>query len=224
MIISAVPIPSALDCEKASVTLETNYPFRNTFTYTIKAKEDFCFAIRVPSFAKNIKVNGKKHTRLDMVFVFKAGAEGKLVVEYDVKPCFEDRPSSLKAVKCGSLIFSIPVEYELQQHEYIRDDVERKFPYCDYSLLPKSEWQYAYCSKELNVAPAEVSDVPFSSKNPPVTIEAKVKRINWGTHKLHSSVCAAKPKSTKPLSEEQTIKLYPYGCAKLRMTEVPLVK
>ncbi len=224
MIISAVPIPGALDCRKANITLETNYPFENTFTYTVKAKEDFCFAIRVPSFAKDIKVNGKKHTSLDMVFPFKAGAEEKLVVEYSVQPCFENRPNSLKAVKCGSLIFSIPIEYELQQHEYTKDGVERKFPYCDYSLIPKSEWQYAYCSKALKVVPAEVSHVPFSSQNPPVTIEARVKRIDWGTHKMHSSVCAAKPKSTKPLSEEQVIQLYPYGCAKLRMTEVPLIK
>ncbi len=224
MIVSAVPVPSALSCKTADITLETDYPFKNIFIYTVKAKEDFCFLIRVPSFAENIRVNGTKRSRLEMMFVFKGGADEKIVVEYDVEPRFENRPNSLKAVKCGSLIFSVPVEFEQVQHEYTRDGVERKFPYCDYTLVPKSEWQYGYSSRELKLIQNDVNDVPFSSQNPPVTVEARVKRINWGTHKLHSTVCAAKPKSTTPISEEKNIKLYPYGCAKLRMTELPSVK
>ena len=38
------------------------------------------------------------------------------------------------------------------------------------------------------------------------------------------TVCAKVPESTTPLEEEKEIRLYPYGCAKLRMTEMPLVE
>ena len=36
-------------------------------------------------------------------------------------------------------------------------------------------------------------------------------------------VCAKVPESRTPLEEEKEIELYPCGCAKLRMTELPLV-
>ena len=32
------------------------------------------------------------------------------------------------------------------------------------------------------------------------------------------------PKSRKPKGEPISVELYPYGCAKLRMTEMPLIK
>ncbi len=220
VIINAVPVPSKLSCDKADIVLETNYPFENSFTYTIKAKEDFCFNVRRPAFAEDVKVNGEPYTRKEMVFIIEKGEEKKLTIEFTVTPYYEERPNKLSTVKCGSLIFSVPIEYEKISNEYTKDGVERKFPYCDYTLLPKSEWQYAYVGKELKVIPGELSDVPFSSEKPPVTIEAKVKSINWGYHKKYDSVCAKTPKSRKPLSEAKVIRLYPYGCAKLRMTEL----
>ncbi len=223
-IVSAVAIPSELDTDKAQIVLETNYPFQNTFTYTIKAKEDFRFIIRIPSFAENVKVNGSICEKGDLSFELNAGQVETLNIEFDVTPFFDIRPNNLQAVKCGSLIFSVPIEAEWVSNEYVKDEVERKFPYCDYSLLPKSEWQYAYSSKDLKVVSGEISGVPFSSKKPPVTIEAKVKCIDWGYHQFFKNVCAKTPKSTQPLSEEKTIFLHPYGCAKLRMTEIPFVK
>ena len=69
----------------------------------------------------------------------------------------------------------------------------------------------------------EVSDVPFSSEHPPIVVKAKAKRIPWGLESGYETVCAMLPESTIPLGGEEDVELYPYGCAKLRMTELPLI-
>ena len=84
---------------------------------------------------------------------------------------------NLRIVKCGSLVFSLPIEYEARMVEYEKDGVERKYPYCDYEYIPKSEWSYAYSSRFVTLEKCEISDVPFSSKKPPVVVKAKVKNI-----------------------------------------------
>ena len=68
-----------------------------------------------------------------------------------------------------------------------------------------------------------VSDIPFSSATPPVTIRANVRKIDWGYEDGYNSVCAKVPNSTEPTGEEREIELYPYGSAKLRVTEIPKI-
>ena len=108
-------------------------------------------------------------------------------------------------------------------YEYVRNGVERKFPYCDYEYIPVSDWNYAYAGTSLEVERRAVSDVLFSSQEPPVVIKAKVRKIDWGLEDGYETVCAKVPEERTPVSEAQEILLYPYGCAKLRMTEIPLL-
>ena len=109
-------------------------------------------------------------------------------------------------------------------YEYERDGVERKFPYCDYEYIPMSDWNYAYCTDELAVRNNEISDIPFSSEKPPITIGTKVKKIDWDFEDGYETVCAKTPKSREPIGDEEVMELYPYGCSKLRMTELPKIK
>jgi hypothetical protein len=108
--------------------------------------------------------------------------------------------------------------------EYEKNGVERKFPYCDYEYLPKGEWSFGYTSVEKETAFKGVSQIPFSSKEPPVTLKATVTPIEWGFEDGYDTVCAKVPTSRTPAGEAREIELYPYGCAKLRMTELPMVK
>ena len=109
-------------------------------------------------------------------------------------------------------------------YEYVKNDVERKFPYCDYEYIPRSDWNYAYTDCELCVKENEIDEIPFSSKKPPLTVCAKVKKIDWGLEDGYNTVCAKLPLSTKPIGDAEDIELYPYGCAKLRMTELPIIE
>ncbi len=222
-VINAIPVPSELETEDKYIRIETEYPFKNTFKYKVKAEKGFTFKIRIPSFAENLIANGEKANGEMLSFDIGAGEEKEIVIGFDAVPYFEKRPHELNTVKCGSLVFSLPVKFEKNMLEYERGGVERKFPYCDYELIPVSDWNYAYSGNELEIQHGKIGDIPFSSEKPPVTIKATVKKIDWGYEDGYDTVCAKIPESREPISEAEEILLYPYGCAKLRMTEMPII-
>ena len=223
-IISAVPIPSELKTKDVNIVLETQYPFDYRFKYIIKADKDFTFRIRIPSWAENIIVDGKAFDGNEAVFEISKTQCREIHVTYSVAPTIQKREYGLYTVQCSPLVFSLPVRYEKKMYEYEKDGVERKFPYCDYEYIPVSDWNYAYCSTDFKLEKREVGDIPFSSTNPPIVIKAHVKQIDWKFEDGYETVCAKEPLSRNPIGEKKEITLYPYGCAKLRMTELPIIK
>ena len=224
MVVCSIPIPASLKTEEYSIDLKTNYPFENKFVYSIDARKDFTFKIRIPSFAKKLTLDNNLIDACDeLTFEIKSGENKEIILEFETDLEFLECANGLKCVKCGSLIFSLPIEYEKKMREYEKDGVERKFPYCDYEYIGKSDWNYAYSSGELRMERRQVSDIPFSSENPPVIVKAKMKKIDWGYEDGYEALCAKKPESIEPISDEIEATLYPYGCAKLRMTEMPLI-
>ncbi len=222
-VINTLPVPSRLEDERVKIELKTNYPFENSFTYSVSAKQDTRFIIRIPTFARDITFDGRSVALEDIVIELSAGENRVLTVAYNTVPHFEARPNDLCVARCGSLVFSVPVKYEKKMYEYEENGVERKFPYCDYEYLPLSDWNYAYCDDALTIKVCEVSDIPFSSEKPPIVLKAKVKHIDWGFEDGYDSVCAKIPLSREGIGEAEDIELYPYGCAKLRMTEIPKI-
>lgn len=223
-IVNAVPIPATLKTDDVQITLTTEYPFKNEFLYEIDTKKDLKFKVRIPSFAKGIIVDGQViRKNEDLVFDICKDESREIRISYETKPEFVERPYDLKTVKCGSFVFSLPIRYEKIMHEYEKDGVERKFPYCDYEYIGKSDWNYGYCSQELEMIYRGISEFPFSSEKPPVIVKAKVAKINWGLEDGYEKVCAKVPESRIPVGKEEEVELYPYGCSKLRMTEMPFV-
>ena len=222
-IINTIPMPAILDSDELFVSLSTDYPFKNEFCYTLRAKSDVSFTIRVPSFAKSLVFDGKASACEDITLTLKAGEEYTHTLSFDTVPYIEARPHDLCTVKCGSLVFSIPVSYEKKMYEYEKNGVERSFPYCDYEYLPTSEWSFALCSDELEVERRDISKYPFSSTEPAVVVKTRVVPIDWGYEDGYNSVCAKVPNSTEPIGEARRIELYPYGNAKLRVTEIPKI-
>ena len=222
-IINSVMLPSVLKDNGITIKLETDYPFKNKMHYYIDADRDFDFIRRVPSFAKSLKVNGEIADTKDLEFRINKG-KAEIQLEFSALPVFKKRPNDLYVLKAGSLLFSVPVAYKKEMKEYTKKGVERKFPYCDYQFIPQSAWNYGFCGGNLEINHNVISDIPFSQENPPVTVTAEMKKINWGLKFPYRSVCRKTPKSTSPISEAEKIELIPYGAAKLRMTEMPLLK
>ena len=222
-VINVVPVPCQLKTSDFDITLDTNYPFDNTLKYTIDSSKDFKFEIRIPADAENIFINEKKASTDDLKFNIVAGEKCEITVSFVLNPHFEEYSYNLKYVKCGSLVFSLPIKFEKIMHEYVRNDVERKFPYCDYELIPQSDWNYAFADASLSVETKTPGEVPFSVDEPPITIAAKMKKIDWGFEEGYTTVCAKTPKSLETVSDTEDIKLVPYGAAKLRMTVMPLI-
>ena len=222
-VISALPIPSELTTPDQHILLSTDYPFENRMVYEVEANKDFTLRIRIPSFAENLVVNGTACRENELAVPIAAGEKKTIRVEFETSPRLEKRPHELNTVKCGSLVFSLPVSAQWRKHEYTKDGVQRTFPYCDYELLPKSPWSYGYSSTEFEVKRRDVPDVPFSSEKPAVTVSAELVPIDWGYEDGYETVCAKIPESREPVGAPERKELHPYGCAKLRMTELPLI-
>ena len=221
-VISAVPLPSVLTADDLQIRLETEYPFQNKLTYSIDAGKPFRFRIRIPSFARRLTVNQKEQKTEDLCFDIPAGKGQTIEICFETTPRFIDRPNGLKSAKCGSLVYSLPVSFKKEMHEYEKDGVQRKYPYCDYELIPCSAWNFGWRSISESTVFHGVSETPFSSENPPVTLDAKMCQISWDYEDGYETVCAKLP-GAEVTGEETVLTLWPYGCAKLRMTEMPLI-
>ncbi len=229
-VMASLMLPSILETEiknvPVTITSQTEYPFRKTCRYTICTKEPvkFNFRIRIPSFVESYTVNGERRTERVVAINRVWNGTYQVEIELDYSPKFKARPFSLYTVEYGPLVFALPVETEYVRREFTDNGVERKFPYCDYELLRRSEWEFAFCDSKLEVFENDGDDIPFSSHSPKLGIDVKVCPIDWGYEDGYENVAASRPKSRRPSGEARTVRLIPYGCAKLRMTELPFLK
>ena len=225
-IVSCVLIPGAVktNVNGAEVTCEliTEYPFRNRLLYRVTVSEptEFTLSVRIPSFAKAAKADGKNISCgefYDITRKWSGESETEIMLEFE--PKLEKRPEGMFCLKCGPLLYSLPIESQWERVEYTADGVERKYPYCDYYIYPKSKWNYAFADDTFEVSENDYTSA-FDTKNPPVFIPVKVCEIEWGFNNGH---CDRSPVSAKPLGAPEIIRFVPYGCTTLRMTEMPFV-
>lgn len=226
-IVSSVIAPSRIKTKvngkPVQCDLKTDYPFGSKLEYTIHADSpvEFELLIRIPSCAKSAKVNGqavepgKFHNEKRSW----SGTE-KVVVELEFAAEIVSRPRQMGVLWHGPLLYSVPIAEEWIKHEYTKNDVERKYPYCDYEILPKSKWNYGFSANDFKFVQGKTGETPFANDPAPVEIMAQLVEIPW---EEEHGVCTAKPSSRVPISDPHPVKMIPYGCAKLRMTEMPIL-
>ena len=211
-----------------TVGIDTDYPFKDTVRITVNVDKPrrMTLKLRYPGFADGMKIKTPDKTievsedKLErFVNVTRVWNDGdKVTVDFDFDTHLEECPSGLTALYRGALCFSVPVKAEYTKVEYERDGVERKFPYCDWSIAPKSDWAYGFASTDFKVTRSKVPDMPFDRDNPPLKIETLMAPLDW---KEENGVCREYPESDDPAGEPVKVKLVPYGCTTLRMTEMP---
>lgn len=226
---SVMMIPSAVSKRigdsDVKITVDTEYPFVLTGKYTVEVSSpvEFELSVRIPSWSKGFAVDGKKKRgKILKIKKLWTGCES-FTLEFFDEPHLSRRPLGLNVLKYGPLVFSVQIPAEYRKIEYTTDDgVEVKFPYCDYELFRKGDWNYAFAGKDFKVKLKKGDSVPFSSKNPRIVIEAEMCKVLWDCEEGYDSIPANAPKSKKAISEKEKMSLVPYGGAKLRMTEMPL--
>jgi hypothetical protein len=143
-----------------------------------------------------------------------------VAVTMEFEPEMKKRPNGMYCVWRGPLLYALPIKEEWRRLEYVRDGVERKYPYCDYEIYPMSKWNYGFNDNQFIHTKNEVGDAPFQPDAPPATLTAKMAEIEWPSE---NGVCAEKPDSLAQIGNAQDIDLIPYGCTNLRMTEMPFL-
>lgn len=229
-ILAAQLLPSTLQTKikgnAVTVQSETDYPFKHKckFVITVEKPTKFAFKVRIPSWAKDVKLNGQLVERKPYLVINQEfNGSQEFVVEFSDVPHLMKRPYNLQALQYGALVYALPIQMRKEMHEYEADGVERKYPYCDYEYFPESAWNYGFASKEFRVCEYAVSEIPFSSEKPAVTIETELAQVDWPLAEGYTLVCDRKPRSNRAVAKPERMELIPYGCAKLRMTEMPLV-
>lgn len=231
-IVTAAIAPAKLSAEingvHVTVESETLYPFGDSVNYIVTADGecDFTFGIRIPSCAVSAKLDGEE-VEPGAVVTLKRTWSGTSVVrlemEFGVK--YVSRPRSMFALERGPLVYSLAIGEEWTKHEFTRNNVERRFPYCDWEIRPTTDWQYAFAKGDVVVHDSgEISDVPFDTANPPVTLDVPVVPINWGYLEGYNMIANPVPASVKPTGEARTMKFIPYGSTTLRLTEIPFAE
>ncbi len=88
-------------------------------------------------------------------------------------------------------------------------------------MIPHSDWNYVFSGDEFEIAEQPIGEIAFSSVHPPVMIRGRMAKVKWSWADGYETVADYKPVSNRAISEPEEKVLYPYGCAKLRMTEMP---
>ena len=225
-IVSTVPIPSILSTQVGGadvrVELETQYPFGGDLVYRVTAQNpvEFDFAVRIPGSAAAASVDGVPvpsgayHT---VRKVWSGTTEVRVKLDFECE--LADRPRGMKALWRGPLLYSVAIRERWEKREYTRNGVERRFPYCDYEVFPESPWNYAFPARPaFETKENGIGRYPFSGERPPIEIFADMLPVEW---QEEYGVAAEEPVSRKPIGLPERVRLIPYGCARLRMTELP---
>ncbi len=228
-IFAAIPTASAVKTDIGGtgvcIEAEGDYPFSDRVVYKVTSESPvrFEFSVRVPAGA-SVKVDGKpvraKIIRFDRVWEGVTAIE----LEFGFKARLSPRPRRMYFAERGNLVFCLPIEAEWKMCEFVRNGIERKFPYADYELAPKSEWAFGFANDDLGFAFDGTGDIPFSEKHAPAHMTAKLAPVEWGFLRGYTTVADRYPKHRKALGEAKEFRLIPYGCTKLRMTEMPKIK
>lgn len=176
----------------------------------------------VPCFAHIQTDEGDLQLHIFSEYPFRDNAVIQLTADHPLTfdALLQDRPYDAKVLVRGPLVFSVPIVATVQRLEYTRDGVERKFPYCDYQMLPASKWNFGFCDEDFEVFFNSINDMPFSTEHPPIQIRTKMVLVPW---EETGGVCAISPSQKIALSKPIDISLQPYGCTNLRMTEMPYI-
>lgn len=224
-VLAPATVRTVIGGQAVKVRLDTEYPFRNTLTYivTADAPTEFELKIRIPSCVKSASVDGKGATPGTFYSIKQVwSGETRVEVVFDFECRLVERPRDMKVLWRGPLLYSVAIKERWEKLEYVRSNVERKFPYCDYELYPESDWNFGFTSDQ-NFAVSEhsVSEYPFSTEQPPVEISAMLAPVDWPEE---YGVAAVEPRSRKAQGDARAVRMIPYGCARLRMTEMPTVE
>ena len=223
-LISAVLAPcqadTCLNGEKVSISLETEYPFRDSLCYHFLqgVSGKITLKIRIPSWCRKPYAEGEgaeiKETEDGMLSVTKAFAEGDRVqVRFPMEIRYTHWHQDSMAVERGPLVYGLEIK---ERFEVIKEVAGVK----DYEVFADSPWNYGLSpGEEAWAEELGVGEIPFGRKHPPVRIHMKGRKIpSW---KLENGNTGSLPEKEEITGETEEISLIPFGCTKLRISQFP---
>jgi len=237
--------------KEVTVTEETDYPFKGSVKLTINAEKSVRFPIdlRVPGWADSMIVKFKNKTLVVKgVTEYKLKERWKngdtISIEIPLNIRIENRYNNSVSLLRGPLYFSLRIDKEYKSVRINYDNFSYKGS-IDWEISPKSAWNYGLLldkgnlMRGLRVKENPVSKYPFSDRGDmiwssdsakyamwteeaPVVISAGGIIIpEWSMKDNSADIPPVSPVKTQ--GDPERITLVPYGCAKLRITEFPVM-
>ncbi|HUX97832.1 MAG TPA: beta-L-arabinofuranosidase domain-containing protein [Bacteroidales bacterium] len=236
---------------EVTIKEETDYPFRGLITFTISTENSIKFPIelRIPGWADSVQVSYKNKTFvykensiIKLKERWKNGDQISMEIPMDLR--FERRFNNSVSLLRGPLYFSLRMDKEYRSVKINYDN----FGYqgsVDWEILPKSPWNYGLLidmrnpMRGINLKENEPGRLPFADKGDmiwseeageyienqteaPIVIKARGIRIpSWTIKNNSADVPPVSP--VAPEGDPEIIELVPYGCARLRITEFPVM-
>jgi uncharacterized protein len=234
-----------------SITEETDYPFRGSVRLTINPSNAARFPIylRKPAWADSLTVKVKDKTLVfkgdQPVRLNERWRNGdQVTIEIPMGLRIERRYNNSATIMRGPLLLSLKIDKEYRSIKANYDNYSYKGS-IDWEINPKSPWNYGLLldpvniGRGINITENKVTDYPFADKgdmvwsaetgkymifneDAPLTVTARGIRIpEWQLKENSADVPPLSP--VKPEGDPEVITLVPYGCAKLRITEFPVM-
>jgi len=225
--------PNVVDTEIQGIAVQietrTNYPFEDSllFFVTVEGPVRFPLELRIPAWAEGaeITLNGAPLGSVEPGTFYRLEREWSettpVTLRLPMPVRTELRYHNSISILRGPLVFSFAVGDEWRQ-------IGGELPHADWEVYPTTPWNYALKldperpEQYLTVETRPVGQRPFSPAGAPVSLHLEGKRVEgW---KMDQN--AAGPLPPSPVSSDQaleTLRLIPYGCTHLRVTEFPML-
>ncbi len=131
----------------------------------------------------------------------------------------ERRYHNSVTLKRGPLVYSLKIGERWEK-------IKGEEPHADYEVYPTTPWNYGLLidpdNPQVEVIKKSVGDVVYGAEFAPIEIKVRGRRLpEWGIEDNSAGPLPQSPvESSEPIEE---LTLIPYGCAKLRITEFPLL-
>lgn len=224
-------LKTEIQSSKVQITMNTNYPFRDKIEFRVITDRmvEFTMNLRIPEWTKEPllqigeeRIMPKPGDFYELKYLWSGDTKFTLTLPMPVE--IISRPENLYAVQRGPLIYSLPVGEKWVQIN--KEMPVHEFPHCDYEIYPTTPWNYGLCIEKekpeeyIHFEEQPIGEVPFSPEGAPIIATVKGRQIEWP---LVNGSAAPVPLSLKTPGEIEELKLIPYGCTNLRLTEIPII-
>jgi len=221
---------------QVTLTEKTDYPFSGEIELEMRmsGQADFPLYLRIPGWADGtdegnlakITVNKEnpKTVQAGTFHIIKRTWKNKdrVLIKLPMKLRISRRYNNSAAIHRGALTFSLRIGSRWKQ-------IAGEEPHADYEVRPLTPWNYALLldtekpEKSLTVEEKSVKMPCFSEIKAPVVITAQARQVpEWGMDGASAAPPPLSPVATsRPV---ENVELIPYGSAKLRITEFPVVE